>query len=278
MTSNLSTKASSTDTIRQVAVLAATIATVAYNGYSQVAKVGGNTSADISNKYFTYFTPANYAFSIWGIIYTLMFAFAIYQVLPSQRTNPNTRKVAVPYMITCVLNCVWITVFQFDQIAISMGLIVLFLAALVVIYVRLGIGFTAVSAVERLTLHLPFSVYTAWLCVATIANASALGVSLNPGLGAINNSASFLGIASPTWAAIMLVVATLVGAIIAFTRRDIGFVAVFVWAFTAIISKQAGVTVVTTTAGITSAVLVIVLAAGLVIKMRRPQPLAPARA
>jgi tryptophan-rich sensory protein len=258
------------DVVRQVAVLAATVATVAYNGISQAAKIGGNTSADISNKYSTYFTPANYAFAIWGIIYTLLFAFAIYQALPSQRTNPNTRKVAVPFLITCALNCIWITVFQYDQLAISFGLIILFLASLIIIYVRLGIGYTQASTVERLVLHLPFSVYTAWLCVATIANASALGVALNPALGVVSSD-TFLGIASPTWAAIMLVVATLVGAIIGFTRRDIGFVAVFVWAFTAIISKQAGVTLVTTTAGITSAVLVIVLAAGLVTKMRRPQ-------
>jgi hypothetical protein len=37
----------------------------------------------------TKFTPANYAFAIWSIIYTLVIGFAIYQALPSQRDNPK---------------------------------------------------------------------------------------------------------------------------------------------------------------------------------------------
>jgi hypothetical protein len=149
--------------------------------------------------------------------------------------------------------------------------IVAFLLTLIAIYLRLDIGrisvSNGVSNTDRWLIHLPFSVYLGWLSVATIANISLFGVAQNWG--------DPLGIAAPVWAAILIVVATLVGLILATTRRDAGFVLVLVWAFIAIINKQAGTPVVTTTALICVIVLLVVLAASLFLSHRRPQTLAP---
>ena len=258
------------DTLRQVLVLLAAIATIAFNGISQSIPIGGRTSADISNQYTTFFTPANYAFAIWGVIYLLLMAFGVYQALPGQRQNPNMRKIGWLFILSCVLNCAWITLFQYDQILISAVVIVAFLLTLIAIYVRLNIGRAKVSTADRWLLHLPFSVYLGWLSVATIANISVLGVAQNWG--------NPLGIAAPTWAAIMLVVATLVGLIIATTRRDVGFVLVFVWAFVAIINKQSATPVVSTTALVTVIVLLVVLAGSVLFNYRRSHNLVPNRA
>src|SRR5215203_1748495 len=97
------------DRMRQVLVVVAAIVTIVYNSISQAIPIGGNTSADISNQYPTYFTPASYAFSIWGVIYLLVLGYAIYQALPAQRENPYQRKVGWLFIVTCVLNCLWIT-------------------------------------------------------------------------------------------------------------------------------------------------------------------------
>ena len=51
-------------TLRQALILVAVIVTITYNGISQSIPVGGRTSADVSNQYPTFFTPANYAFAI----------------------------------------------------------------------------------------------------------------------------------------------------------------------------------------------------------------------
>ena len=259
-----------TDILRQALVLLATIATVAFNGISQSLPIGGRTSADISNQYTTFFTPANYAFAIWGVIYLLLIGYGIYQALPSQRENPNARKIGWLFILSCILNCTWITLFQYDQILISVIVIVAFLLTLIAIYVRLDIGRAKVSTADRWLLHLPFSVYLGWLSVATIANISVLGVAQQWG--------DLFGIAAPVWAAIMLVVATLVGLIIATTRRDVGYVLVFVWAFTAIINKQAATPVVTTTALITLIVLLVVLAGSILFHYRQLRSLVPGRA
>jgi len=257
------------DITRQVLVLLATLVTIAFNSISQALPIGGRTSADVSNQYTTFFTPANYAFAIWGVIYLLLLAFSIYQALPSQRQNPAMRRIGWLYILSCVLNCAWITLFQYDQILISVIVIVAFLLTLIAIYVRLDMSRAQASTRERLLLHLPFSVYLGWLCVATIANISVLGVAQNWG--------NLLGIAAPVWAAIMLVVATVVGLIFAVTRRDVGFVMVFVWAFTAIISKQTATPVVTTTAAIMGAVLLIGLVGGLMFSHRPQRTLVPSR-
>jgi tryptophan-rich sensory protein len=258
------------DTLRQVLVLVATVATIAFNGISQAIPVGGRTSADVSNQYTTYFTPANYAFAIWGVIYLLLSGYAIYQALPSQRANANARKIGWLYILSCALNCVWITLFQYNQIAMSVVVIIGFLLTLTAIYVRLDTGRAKVSTADRWLLQMPFSVYLGWLSVATIANIAVLGVAQGWG--------DPLGIAAPTWAAIMLVVATLVGLILAITRRDAAYVLVFVWAFTAIINKQAATPVVTTTAAITVVLLLGVLAGSILFHYRRSHALVPSRA
>ncbi len=253
---NRGTNSKSADLLRQAAVVLATIATIAYNGVSQALPVGGRTSADVSNQYATFFTPANYAFSIWGVIYLLLAAFTVYQALPGQRENPSLRRIGWLFVLSCIFNCTWITLFQYDLILPSVAVIVAFLLTLIAIYLRLHGRRAAASTAERWLVRLPFSVYLGWLSVATIANVAVLGVA--------QNWRTPLGIPGPTWAAIMLAVATMLGVIMAAARRDIGFVAVLVWAFAAIIDKQAGIEVITTTALIATIVLVVTLAGSLV--------------
>lgn len=42
---------------------------VAVNYLSNAGVLNGNSMKTISDRYFNYFTPAGYAFSIWGLIY-----------------------------------------------------------------------------------------------------------------------------------------------------------------------------------------------------------------
>src|SRR5690606_14819412 len=81
------------DVIRQIVNVIIVIATLAVNSLSQVLPFNGQTSAEIANRYAdrTFFLPANYVFSVWGVIYIGMIAFAIFQALPSQRENPRLR-------------------------------------------------------------------------------------------------------------------------------------------------------------------------------------------
>lgn len=257
------------DVIRQIMVLASVIVTIVFNGLSQSIPIGGQTSADVSNTYSTYFTPANYAFAIWGLIYLLLLSFGIYQALPAQRANPTARRIGWLFVLSCVLNCLWITFFQYDLIVVSVIVIIALLLTLLVIYTRLDAGRGTASIAERLFLHLPFSVYLGWLSVATIANVSVLGISQNWG--------NLLGIAAPTWAAIMLGVATVIGVAVVIARRDFAYAGVFVWAFLAIINKQSEMSVVTTAwAGVL--ILLVISSISFMLNRRNPQSFVPRRA
>ena len=50
--------------------------------------LNGISTEEISAALPSYFTPAGYTFAIWGLIYTALIAFAIYQARPSERKRP----------------------------------------------------------------------------------------------------------------------------------------------------------------------------------------------
>ncbi len=63
----------------QISNVIALLITLAINYLSNTGIFNGNTMATVSARYQNYFTPAGYAFSIWGVIYLGLLAFVIYQ-------------------------------------------------------------------------------------------------------------------------------------------------------------------------------------------------------
>lgn len=211
--------------VRQVAVVAGFLGVIVGNALSEAVPINGKTSAQISNALPILITPANFAFAIWGVIWLGLAAYALYQALPAQRNNPVLIKIAPWFLLTCVCNVGWLVLFHFEQFIVSCFVIGLLAFALTRIYLIVGIGRTKVSAVERWTTHIPFSIYLGWLTVATIVN--------------ITYTLYYHGIqpAVPVQEILtvaLLVVATAIGAIFVFRFHEIALVGVFVWAFFAI--------------------------------------------
>ena len=119
------------------------------------------------------------------------------------------------------------------------------LISLIVSYLRLNVGRTPVSTTEKWSVDIPFSIYLGWISVATIANITDYLYSINW---------DGFGIAPQTWAVIMIVVASLLGLIMTFARRDSGYAFVLAWSFAGIAVKQAAEPSVATTAWIATAV------------------------
>jgi translocator protein len=214
------------DIVRQFINIMALSITVAFNAISQALPLNNQTNADVANRYpdLLYF-PANYAFSIWGVIYLLLTAFIVYQALPSQRNNVEIRKIGYWFVITSALNIAWIFMFQYNQFVLSMVVMILLLISLLVIYIRLDIGGKVVSLRGKLLVHVPFSVYLGWITAATVTNAAYVLTDLGW---------DGFGIPDQTWAVIMLVVTGVIAAFMLLTRRDIAYGLVIVWATFAI--------------------------------------------
>jgi len=248
------------DTLRSLVNLLAALVTVAVNGLSETLPLNGITTKAISDRFQVLFFPAAYVFSIWGLIYLGLIAFAVFQVLPGQRANPRLRRVGYWFALSCALNCLWIVLWHYLQFPATLVVMLALLGTLIIIYQRLAIGRAPVTGVERWVVDLPFSIYLGWISVATIANAADVldylgwhGAPLNP----------------QAWAVIMLAAGLALAAAMAFRRGDLAYGLVVVWAFVGIAIQPSATPLVAGAAWVMAGLVVVVLIAEWVLARRR---------
>jgi benzodiazapine receptor len=191
--------------------------------------IGGVSTAQISDLNPTLVTPAGYVFAIWGIIYALLGVFVIYQALPSQKGKEYIKKISWLFIASSIINIAWLFLWQYKLLSLSVVLMFLLLTTLILIYLRLDIGKSTVPSRERLAVHVPFSVYLGWITIASIANFSAMLVSVNW---------NGFGITSSLWASLIIIVALVIALLVTVTRKDIAYSLVVVWALIGIAVKQ----------------------------------------
>ena len=193
--------------------------------------IGGQVTAAVSDANPTLITPAGYVFSIWGVIYMLLGVFVVYQALPSQQGKEYQSKIGWLFVLSSLINIGWLFLWQFEYLSLSVVLMFLLLATLISIYVRLRTGKSAVSLRERLAVQLPFSVYLGWITIASIANVAATLVSIGW---------DGFGISPETWAILVVAVALIITMLMLFTRKDVAYSLVIIWALVGIGVKQSG--------------------------------------
>jgi len=254
----------SRDLIRQIIVAVSLAGTIVGNGLANSLPFNGQSTGAVSDKYPVLFTPAGYVFAIWGVIYLALTAFAVYQFLPSQRDNPRLRRVGWLFVASGPVNVFWLWCWHHEWMFLSVLVMLTLLGLLIAIYLQLRSAEAGAPLGERLCARLPFSIYLAWISVATIANISIFLYSIDW---------SGFGIPSAVWAAILISIATLLGCIACLQRRDFAFIAVLVWAFIGIANKQSDTALVASTAWAGVGVLLLVAAARIMLRKRStPQP------
>jgi len=240
--------------------IAALIITLIVNALAGIGVLNGISTGAISDKYATLISPAGYVFTIWSVIYFLLFVFAVYQALPSQKNKMFQKQIGVLFLLSCVFNISWIFLWQYEYIALSVPLIFALLASLIAIYLRLNIGRSKAPTSERLGVHLPFSVYLGWITIASIADVAAALVSVNW---------DGFGISKETWALLVIIVALVITLIVTFTRRDIAYDLVIIWALAGIAVKQSGYSDIVTTIEISLAIIAVSLILAILITRSR---------
>jgi len=220
------------DQLRQIAVIVTILATLAVNVLANALPLNGLNTGQISDRFDVYFVPAGYVFSIWGLIYLGLIAFAIFQALPSQRENPRLRATGWWISLGGLANSLWIFLWHYEQFPLTLIVMLGLLGTLIVTYLGLGIGRTTVPAAETWFVRLPFSIYLGWITVATIANVTSLLDYLKW---------DGFGIAPEIWMGIVLAAVLVIAALMNFTRHDIAYTAVILWALAGISVKHAAV-------------------------------------
>lgn len=226
------------------------IVVIVVNILSSALPLNGRTAGEISDSLPSYFTPAGYTFAIWGLIYTALLAFTIYQALPAQRKRPFLTQIGWWFVLSSIANSAWLFSWHYAAYGLSILFMLALLLTLVLIYLRLGNGRTGQPLAERLLVQAPFSLYLGWITVATIAN-----------IASIANYWGWngWGIAEPVWSAIMMGTAVIVAGLLLFNRRDLAYAAVLVWALFGIRAAFPNVAMVAVTA-LAAAGLITVLA------------------
>ena len=248
------------DIIRQISVVFALIITISVNVLSNALPFNGLSAPEIADSFDVYFVPAGYVFSIWSVIYLGLIAYSVFQLLPTQRENPRLRQIGWWFVLSCAANSIWLFLWHYGYFALSVVAMLILLNSLIVIYLRLGIGQQTVPAVERWLVHLSFSVYLGWITVAAIANITAF-------LDFINWNG--FGIAPEIWTIIMLVVAIAVAGLVAYSRQDIAYLLVLIWAFIGIAVEQSDTSQVANAAYLAAAIVAIFVILVIIEKFRQ---------
>ncbi len=211
----------------------AVVATIAVNALANIIPIGGNYTGELSDNIPNLFVPAGLTFAIWGVIYVLLILFAGYQLADLfGRIDSNSdyvEKISFWFVLASIGNIVWIFLWHYEQVVLSLIPMLLLFVSLLMIYLRLNIGLSDALKHERYFIHLPISIYIGWITVATIANVTAVLVALDVG-GLI--------LGEVLWTILVIVVAMIITVLVLYQRKDIGYSLVILWALLGIVIKR----------------------------------------
>jgi hypothetical protein len=209
------------------------IVTIIVNGLANILPIGGKYTGELSDAIPNLFVPAGITFAIWGIIYVLIIIFAVYlsrDLFKKEKiTTPFLEKSSFYFILANVANILWIFLWHYEQIVLSLLAMLLLFFSLLVMYLRLHIGRDKVSLKAKLCVHMPLSVYIGWITVAIIANVTAVLVTIGW---------DGFGISEQVWTMLVLIVAALITVLILVTRKDYSYSAVIIWALLGIYLKR----------------------------------------
>lgn len=219
--------------ILQVSNIIALVITLIMNFLSGIGLINEKSVGEVSDNYPNLFTPAGFTFSIWSIIYLFLILYVVFQakdVFKSEKENMVfIEQISIFFILSCVLNSVWLVVWLYELILLSLIIMILLLLDLIIIYLRLNIAREDVDRKVKILVWIPFSLYLGWISIATIANTTVFLVSINW---------DGFGISPFIWTIIILIVALILTLAVLFTRKDIIYPLVTIWALFGIIAAR----------------------------------------
>ena len=207
------------------------IGVVIVNTLAVTLPINGKSTGELSDKYPNLFVPAGITFSIWGIIYLLLLIFVSYQLWcywdKTKRKSLNQNGQLL-FGLTCLLNIAWILAWHYEMIFLSVIIMLSFLISLIFLFLNIE-SIRDKTLLEIISLKIPISIYLGWISVATIANITALLVSLGWQGGIFSEVQITI---------IMMVIGSILATIMLFKRINIPYALVIIWAYYGIYLKR----------------------------------------
>jgi len=207
---------------------------IVVNYYSQMYTINGNTMASLSAEYDNLFTPAGYAFAIWGLIFLAMFVYAIFQIKRAFFSNKESdfiEQTGPYFLIANLANAAWVIVWLYEYTFISIILMFIILGSLLMIIKRTNMERWDAPFKIIAFVWWPICLYSGWITVAAIANVAAY-------LSKIGWDGWFLD--EVQWTLVMITIAVIINILMIYKRNMREFAAVGIWALIAIYVRQQG--------------------------------------
>ena len=209
--------------------VAALVVVVLVNYLANALPINGVKTADISNKYFNEFAPANLTFSIWAVIYSLIIGVMIWQfVNVNEAKNKEISQFSTYFIANCLLNAAWLFAWHYEIFVLTIILMLGILYTLVQLN-RIESKEFPTDLPTKWLLQSGFGVYLGWICIATIANITTFLVSLN-----FNK----LGLTDTFWTGTVIGIGSITAAmlVVRYKNMYIGFAVI--WALIGIVIRQ----------------------------------------
>ena len=193
---------------------------IVMNYLANALPLNGKTTGQLSASWPNLFVPAGITFSIWGVIYILLLIFCVIQFTTSYQVAIG--RIGWLFGLTCLFNGLWIVAWHYERLPLSLILMAGLLICLIWINIfikDLPDGFIKAG----------FGVYLGWICIATIANVTALLVS---------QGWQGLAISEQTWAMIMIVVGAVIVSLTIWRMSNPYIGLAVVWAFAGIMIRR----------------------------------------
>lgn len=180
----------------RIAAIVTIVANVVFNYATALSGAHSWSVAEVSATYPTLFTPAGYAFSIWGLIYGATLVYAVMALLPSQLDVRMHDRVAPWLVLTNALGMLWLLLFTSESLGPSVLVILAMFTSSLLAY-SIASDHVKSEGLSRWW-RAPFALWLGWLAVASLAN---LNVALVAATG------QFGPFAGPVWACVLLIAA-----------------------------------------------------------------------
>ncbi len=220
MSTNATTTSADSRTKKAWINLVALLVTVGVNTLGGLGMINGMSQKEISDMYLTLITPNSTTFSIWSVIYALLFISIIVMIV--KKDDPYYREavdqISPLFIITCILNIAWIVTFSYVLVEISL----IFILALEIVLAMICVKLLAIREGRRWLLPTTFGLYGGWLFIATVVNAAA---------ALVKNNWSGFGLAQETWGIIMLSVSILLLLIVMLRVKNAAYALPLAWAY-----------------------------------------------
>lgn len=170
--------------------------TLVFNFLTGTGLINNLSQAEISAMYQTKITPAGFAFSIWGIIYTLVgisLGWMLYKH-KERKTKQVIDGIGYWFIISSLANVLWTVSFAYLKLPLSTVLIFILLFSLTKIVMNLSKLRVNLNPLYPLT----FGLYTGWVMIASVVNIAA---------SLVQAEWQGFGVSELVWATIIIVIA-----------------------------------------------------------------------